>query len=257
MGLKKKFMNNIYYTVYDEDEVPCTVDLSQNVAIVDKNGVVLPVRKHSNEKGPGYYRSGMTLNNGVEALFRVDPTQEEIDSIYNNRKDYIDFGDSKNIVDYMVNVDRERALTQSIISNVDNEYRPNIRDNDEAFMQLVKRAICEKHFDISKYKNIFGANFNNDKRSLEAKSITLNKATEILTKLDVEIEITLRNRGDDIPNPMHRSVTGVINGTDSFNIVYGNPDKSTEVEVNEEEYQYSNNPNADVDDEDWDGGDDE
>ena len=248
MGLKKKFMNNVYYTVYDKDSVPSSIDLSQNVAIVDDDGVVLPVHKYPNDKGPGYYRSGITLNNGVEALFRVDPTPEEIESTYNTRDNYIDFGDSKNIVDYMVNVDKERALTQSIISNVDNEYRPNIRDNDEAFMQLVKRAICEKHFDISKYKSIFGSNFNNDKRSLEAKSITLNKATEILTKLDVEIEITLRNRGDNIPNPMQRSVTGIINGTEAFNIEYGDPDK-----VNEEEpsYQCLNN-DLDIDD-DWDG----
>ena len=147
----------------------------------------------------------------------------------------------------MVNVDKERALTQSIISNVDNEYRPNIRENDEVFMQLVKQAICEKHFDISKYKSIFGSNFNNDKRSLEARSITLNKATEILTKLDVEIEITLRNRGDNIPNPMQRSVTGIINGTEAFNIEYGDPDKVDE----EPSYQYEDD-NTDIDD-DWDG----
>ena len=248
MGLKKKFMNNVYYTVYDEDKIPSSIDLSENVAIVDKNGVVLPVRKNSNERGPGYYRSGMRLNNGVELLFRVDPTPEQIESTYNTKIDYIDFGDSKNIVDYMINVDRERALTQSIISNVDNEYRPNIRENDEAFMQLVKHAIYEKHFDISKYKNIFGSNFNNDKRSLEARSITLNKAIEILTKLDVEIEITLRNRGDNIPNPMQRSVTGIINGTDAFNIIYGSPDRLDY----EEEENYPEQTN-DIDDDDWDG----
>ena len=252
MGLKKKFMNNVYYTVYDKNEVPSSVDLTQNVAIVDENGVVLPVRRNLNDRGPGYYRSGFVSHNGVEALFRVDPTPEEVESTYNNNTDFIDFGDSKNIVDYMVNVDRERALTQSIISNVDNEYRPNIRESDEAFMQLVKSALYEKHFDISKYKNIFGANFNNDKRSLEARSITLNKATEILTKLDVEIKITLRNRGDNIPNPMQRSVSGIINGTEAFTIDYGNPDN-----VDEEASTYQNNTNEStyVDIDDWDGDD--
>ena len=61
MGLKKKFMNNIYYTVYDQDNIPASVDLSQNVAIVDKDGVVLPVLRNPNDKGPGYHRSGMCL----------------------------------------------------------------------------------------------------------------------------------------------------------------------------------------------------
>lgn len=245
-------MNNVYYTVYDKDQVPSSIDLSQNVAIVDDEGVVLPVRKHPNDRGPGYYRSGFVSTNGSEILIRVDPTPEEVESTYNTTTDFIDFGDSRNIVDYMVNVDRERALTQSIISNVDNEYRPNIREHDEAFMQLVKTALYEKHFDISKYKGIFGANFNNDKRSLEARSITLNKATEILTKLDVEIEITLRNRGDSVPNPMQRSVSGIINGSDAFTIMYGNPDR-VEVE-DEEDSNYPTESNF-VDVDDWDGDD--
>lgn len=220
MNIKKKFINNAYYDVYEEGKLPINGDYSQ-CAIIDKDGVVLPVCKKHN-KGPGYYRTGFRLPTGEEGFFRVDPTEEEIESTYNSKDNFIDFSKASSLVDYMIATDKERSLTESIISNVENEYRPNIKESDDPFMKLVKTAVQEKHFDISKYRHIFGSNFNNDKRSLESKSITLNKAVEILSKLDIEIVVTLRNRGDNVPNPMRNTVTGVINGMQDFTITYNN-----------------------------------
>lgn len=240
-------MNGAYYDVYDIDKVPVNIDYeNEKCAIIDRDGVVLPIRKNSS-RGPGYYKTGFCLDNGQEVFFKVNPTQEEIESTYNDKTNYIDFSKTSNLIDYMVNIDKERSLTENIVSNVENEYRPNIKDSDDPFMKLVKTAIQQKKFDISKYKPIFGSNFNNDKRSLESKSITLNKAVEILTKLDVEIKITLQDRGDNVPNPMRKPVSAIINGLNDFHIDIGVPDIET---YNNEEF--SNN-RVDLDEEDWDG----
>ena len=247
MSIIKKFMNGRYYDVYRVNELPENYnELSNNTAILEDEKVVLPVRK-GNEKGPGYYDTGMS-ENGVSLMIRIPPTEEEVEETYNTRKNFINFDQTSSITEYMINVDKERQLTENIVSNVENEYKPITKPTDDPFMQLVKEAIRQKHFDISKYKDVFGTNFNNDKRSLESKSITLNKATEILSKLGIEIFVGLRNADDSVPNPMRNEVYGVVNDPE-FEVFVG-PMRFDQLEENP--------PCYDNDDEDdWEEDDDE
>lgn len=242
----KKYMNGKYYDVYTKETFSENIGSSyNNIAIIDNQGVVLPIR-NCNEKGPGYYPTGMNMS-GVSMYVKIEPTQDEINDTYNSKDNFIDFNDTDTLTQYMINIDKERQLTENIISNVENEYKPTIRKNDDPFMQLVKEAIHQKHFDISKYKEIFGVNFNNDKRSLESSSITLNKANEILTKLGIEISIGLRNANSNIPNPMRNEVSGVINSPD-FKVNIG-PIQPDDVVVHPSSGKYEDS------DEKWDGDD--
>ena len=219
-------MNGRYYDVYLKNELPNNyATFNSNTAILEDDGTVLPIRS-DNENGPGYY-------DGLGGFkIRIPPRQDQYDQ-YSSSKDFIDFSSAENLRDYLIQMDKERRFNQNTISNVENEYKPVIKPSDDPFMKLVKTAIQEKHLDISKYKNVFGQNFNNDKRSLEAKSITLNKASEILTKLGIEIFIGLRNAEEDVPNPMRNDVYGTVNSPD-FEVNIG-PIKYDAKGSNEEE----------------------
>lgn len=242
MGIMKKFMNGKYYDVYCKDKLPEHYsETGSNTAILDSKDVVLPIRK-GNEKGPGYYDTGIS-SNGVSLMIRIPPTDKEIESVYNTRENFINFDNTDSITQYMINVDKERRLTENIISNVENEYQPVSKPTDDPFMKLVKEAIRQKHFDISKYKDVFGTNFNNDKRSLESRSITLNKAIEILTKLGIEIFIGLKNVDDNVPNPMRNEVYGIVNSPD-FEVCTG-PIRYDQIVMQQPEYDENDN-------EDWD-----
>ena len=200
----KKFISGKYYDVYTREELPNNyATFNNNTAILEDDGTVLPIRSDT-ESGPGYY-------DGFAGFKIRIPPKEEQRELYSTSRDFIDFSKAESLRDYLIQMDKEKQFNQNTISNVENEYKPVIKPDDDPFMKLVKTAIHEKHLDISKYKNVFGQNFNNDKRSLEAKSITLNKASEILTKLGIEIFIGLRNIEEDVPNPMRNDVYGAVN----------------------------------------------
>lgn len=213
MRIMKKFINGKYYDVYVKEELPVNyATLNSNTAILEPDGTILPLKSEP-ETGPGYYDCVGDFK------IRIPPREDQREQ-YSTSKDFIDFSSAENLRDYLVQMDREKQFNQSTICNVENEYKPMIKPSDDPFMKLVKSAIHEKHLDISKYKNVFGPNFNNDKRSLEAKSITLNKASEILTKLGIEIFIGLKNSEEDVPNPMRNDVYGTINSPD-FEVCIG------------------------------------
>lgn len=206
MDIKKMQIGDKYYDVYDAHNVPN--DPGTNVAIMDhESGTVLPVRK-DRDRGPGYY-PGYHFPSGNLSI-RILPTEEEREE-YSADK-VIDFNCST-LGEYIQNMDRQRRYTESTLSNVDNVYQPTIRETDEPLMQLMKTAVHQKHFDISKYRGVFGSNFNNDKRSLESNSITISKAAEIASKLDMEIFVGFKNAPGAI-NPMRDEVYGIINASD-------------------------------------------
>ena len=79
-----------------------------------------------------------------------------------------------------------------------------------------KQAIASKHMDINKYAPRFGDNYLNDKRILKTSSITMNKLVAMSERLDIEVELTLRNASDNVPNPMDKPITVILTGnTDS------------------------------------------
>ena len=234
MDIKKIHINGKHYDVYDAHKIPEVTP--KNVAIQEPDGLVLPVRRE-NESGPGYYPGAHTPHGDIG--FRIPPTEEE-------RAEYsadkiIDFN-CASLGQYIEQMDKQRRYTESTLSNIDNLYQPVIRETDDPLMQLIKAAVHQKHFDISKYKGVFGSNFNNDKRSLESNSITINKAAEIASKLDMEIFVGFKNAPGAI-NPMRDEVYGVIN-SDDFEIHIG------PIQGNDDDDDYQDDDDQYYDDED-------
>ena len=107
-----------------------------------------------------------------------------------------------------------RDMESTILSEIDSVFTPSIGENDSPEMKAFKEAIIMKHIDINKYAPRFGDNFLNDKRILKTGSITMNKLISMCQKLDIEVQLTLRDASDDVINPMSEEITTILTKQD-------------------------------------------
>ena len=107
-------------------------------------------------------------------------------------------------------------METTILTDSDSIFTPPMNQDDTPEMRAFKQAIASKHMDINKYAPRFGDNYLNDKRILKTSSITMNKLVAMSERLDIEVELTLRNASDNVPNPMDKPITVILTGnTDS------------------------------------------
>lgn len=216
MDIIKKFINGTQFRVYTPESMPTNLSVLDNrSAFLDKeNDCVLPFRKTHEFGEPGLYDTGMIKPNGNPVFIKVLPDESQKEE-YGTKKNFINFADGLSTKEYMENVDRERKINESHICNVEDRYHPVIHKNDEPTAQISKQAQYEMNHDIYKYRDQFGPNFNNDKRALEASSITIKKMDEIYTKFNNGSKILIGVFDDGTgPNPMQNFVYGVINEPD-------------------------------------------
>ena len=105
-------------------------------------------------------------------------------------------------------------LDEPFITTPDNITTVPIMSVDEPEMRAIKLAINDKHIDFDKYANRFGPNFPNDKRQLKNNQITLNIVKRFCNNLDIEAVLVLRNKNDNVPNPLSEDI--VVSLTDGF-----------------------------------------
>ena len=240
----KKYIDGKRYDVYDQSNAPTNPDGIDNNSAMLIDDVVLPFRRVT-ETAPGLYNTGMIMPNGMPVMIKKMPTEEEAEA-YSTKTGFVDFGDIKSIRDYMEKVDEERKLTEAYVSNVENVYIPTIQENDSLFMKGFKKAIALKSMDIYSYRDKFGTNFNNDKRSMESSSITLKKWEDIAPNLYMKMTITFDNADPNVPNPMARPVTVEINNPEydfreamaEQDRQYGVTQREDKYNVDEEEMDY-------------------
>ena len=77
----------------------------------------------------------------------------------------------------------------------------------------------------------FGQNFPNDKRQLKNSSVTLKITQRYCDNLDMEAILTIRNKSDDVPNPLKSPVsislsTGEFINTEAMNFNLDEDDNS-------------------------------
>ena len=211
MHVMIKFLDGKRYNVYDKDQFPKSNIADYSTASFDKEtGLIYPMRKLTDTE-PGLYNSGMKLANGDPVYIQVEPT-DEYKHLYGTDEGFVNFDSRDSLSQYIANVDKERQLSESVVSTVDNVYNIRIGQNDSPLSKLHKTAINAKHMDIYKYRDRIGANFNNDKRSCEASTITINKAGEIGKPMDISYFAIAMDSEDGVPNPMKDIYCVEING---------------------------------------------
>ncbi len=178
------------------------------VEIQGNDGVsyVLPIRGKSDDR-PGIYPDGCIY-------FTRFPEDHDTAQKYRyDCLDIIDFNDVRSVEEFLSKNGQIREMENSVLTDIDSVFTPQIGKNDTPEMRAFKEAIASKHIDISRYAPRFGDNFLNDKRILKTPSITMNKLVSMCKKLDIEAELTLRNASPDVANPMPNEVTVILTGT--------------------------------------------
>lgn len=195
------------WRMYAENPSLCA---SSAVEMKAPDGVdyVLPMRSKSDDR-PGIYPEGCIY-------FVKFPDEETAPDYRTADREIVDFSDTKTVTDFLNKNNQIREMEASVLTEIDTVFNPQVGQNDSPEMKAFKEAIASKHIDINKYAPRFGDNFLNDKRILKTSSITMNKLVSMCQKLDIEAELTLRNAGADVANPMPNEVTVILtrNGGD-------------------------------------------
>ena len=181
---------------------------TSNVAMVcerDGKKYVLPARKATDLR-PGYYTQG----SNCVAFARLPSS--DCDTNYNYDDVVIDFSKEKTIQGIMEKQNQCRNIEYANLCNPDSIFIPAIDQDDSPLMKGFKEATIAKHFDISKYKDRFGANYLNDIRQYQKNDITIKMIERICDNIDQDVYVTFKDKPGDIPNPMGREITVKITG---------------------------------------------
>lgn len=194
-----------YRSEYETYTNPSLIS-STAVEVSDQNGVgyVLPFRGKTDDK-PGIYPDGCIY-------FIKYPGEQEASQYRSDSVNMVDFSDVNNISQFLDKNRQIRDMETNVLTDADSIFTPPLNQDDSPEMRAFKQAIASKHMDINRYAPRFGDNYLNDKRILKTSSITMNKLIAMSKKLDIEVELTLRNSSSDVANPMDKPITVILTG---------------------------------------------
>lgn len=203
MLCKAKIGDTIYDVVTYEEYVANRAYLNPAyTAIKHTDGFLYPIRKNGDFR-PGMYDSG-------PMDFFVPPTGSDA-GVY-SQQCIIDFDKAETFKEIIQCQQKLASEERSILTTINNQYVPEIGENDTPEMQALKQSITDKHIDLDRYEHRFGPNYNNDKRLLKKDSITFGKLRTVCNALDIKASLTLEDASPDVPNPMGRSITVDLTG---------------------------------------------
>lgn len=212
IGLKNTIIDDKLFTVIDTNTYYKNVELyhSTDVAIeMEKNGIkyVLPIRS-LNDNRPGVY------GNMGKYLFeyKLPETEEDINKYDSSKMEIIDHSNIANMSEYISKRKQLRDMEAGMLTEIDKVFAPPIEDGDKAEMIALKTAIGLKNCDINKYESRFGPNFLNTKSLFKKNSISMNKLIYVADSLDMEVEIKIRDKNNNVPNPMNDEVVMILTG---------------------------------------------
>jgi len=176
---------------------------------IDDKKYALPFRGKTSD-APGIIPDG--------AIYFVNLPENEKANYDEDNLEIVDYNDSKTIVDFLQRNEQIRKMESNILTDIDNIFCPQIGPDDSPEIKAFKEAIASKKCDINKYAPRFGDNYCNDRRILKGNSITMNKLVSMSKKLDIEVELILRNANNgDVPNPMDKEISVILTGEDVNN----------------------------------------
>ena len=155
-----------------------------------------PDAAHQSLDTPGVYK--ISQNADIDVFVYPDNKYQEQEY----QPEVIDFGNSKNIQEYIEKRDRIKDIEKDILTSPDNIFRPPLNDHDSPEMRGLKEAIIAKHIDIDKYADRFGENFPNDKRKMKDDKITLFLLKRMCETLDMKAELIISDVSPEVPNPI-------------------------------------------------------
>jgi len=196
--MKKAEIDGRLYSVTDMDDYTDHPDLySPKFTAIERPGeCILPIKSRVGETGPGiYYQNGAM----VAIVEKPDNTAE-----YDPDK-IIDFTNPKSIGEVFEKQQIIRDIQDEIMTTSDNVLCLKIGEKDTPEMRALKTAINLKRIDTKQYEDRFDQ-FQNDMRLLKGNSITLGKLISISNALDISVDLTIRDRDENTPNPMHQTI---------------------------------------------------
>ena len=175
-----------------------------NLAIkVNRNNsdIILPVitdRAYSdNILTPGVYPVGPV------SIYKY-PKDSDIDK-YKPTKT-IEFSNNDTLEQILDKKDVLNSFTEPWVTSTDNTTICTINEDDQPEMVAIKSALNAKHVDFDSYAPRFGANFPNNKRQLKNPSATLKFIKTFCDALDLDAELTIKDKNDKVANPMNKVI---------------------------------------------------
>lgn len=212
MLLKKVDFEGLLLDVVPEEKYLKHPELYRNtnttIEYVSEDGTkyILPHRVKSDTRY-GVYDAGCVIF--VNAPNKDD---EEYNKYLYENNNIIDYKDIKSATDLVKKQTKLKEMESNVLMNNGNTFTPTVSDMDTAEMQCLKEAILAKNIDIDKYAHKFGENFLNDKRLFKGHTITMKKLISISEKLDLEVELRIRDTSNSVPNPMGTEIRKVLTG---------------------------------------------
>ena len=196
--MKKAEIDGKLYNVTDINDYTDHPDLytPKFTAIEIPGKCILPIKNRVVDTGPGiYYQPGAM----VALVEKPDETAD-----YDPDK-IIDFTNPKSIGEVFEKQQIIRNIQDEIMTTSDNVLCLKIGEKDTPEMKALKTAINLKHIDTKQYEDRFDQ-FQNDMRLLKGNSITLGKLISISNALDISVDLTIRDRDENTPNPMNQTI---------------------------------------------------
>ena len=207
--MKKALLGKKMYDVIDEQEYLRRVNLNPNArktliedTAIIKGDTIFPLLPNMPETAVGMYHCGPVL--------MYTKPQDSNDTTYSSSH-LIDFenniGGLREIIEKQALYD---AAEKSVLISKDNIYNVTVKEDDTPEMQLFKTALNKKSVDIMSYKQRFSSDFSNDIRVIQGDSITFGKLKKLASILDMEVELTIRDKKDAV-NPIGEELSTIIN----------------------------------------------
>lgn len=228
MAMSSKFaiIGGKTFNVFDQDQLFKNRDIlveDDQAAIeckVEDKVNILPITSETRLDKPGVYIS----KDSPYAVFKFPKTKEEKELYEPDNDHIVDFSNAENmqnIVDKKQHMDVIMNQYLEAGPECGNIFKPIITSKDSAAMKGLKQCLIEKHIELDKYAERFGANFPNDKRKLKDTDITLFLLGRMAEKFDLNVDMVFRDANSDVPNPMGKVITVSLS-----------PDKDSSMQIN-------------------------
>lgn len=198
--MKKIEINNrLYNNVVGIDEYTDHMALyNPKFTAIERPGeCVLPIKNRTTDTGPGiYYQTGAMVAMVEKPDNMADYSPDKI----------INFDNAKSIEEVFEKQQIIRDIQDEIMTTSENITCLKISDKDTPEMKALKTAINSKRIDAKQYEDRFDQ-FQNDMRLLKGNSITLGKMISISGAFDMSAVLILKDRDDNVPNPMNQTIT--------------------------------------------------
>ena len=203
---------NVYTEQQFFDNFQDLVSDDQAAVMVEKDGqqVILPIRQgYKSMDKPGAYPFGEGTDQHY-AFLSFPTTEADKEAYCPDPDNIVNFKDADGIQALMSMTDKlNKSINQYLESDVGvgNIYRAPLKETDSPEMRGLKLALTEKHMEIDKYNERFGANWANDKRKLNDDNITMFLLKRMCKNFDINVDLVFTDQSSDVPNAMGKTIT--------------------------------------------------